>query len=107
MTRRGEGFGDVYGGAAPGNGEKYMLDGSAWSLGRCDEVKLRAAAVRDLSTDQNVPLAGIEITDFWFSEIVTENDISDTGRAESVHPFSPHAGPDPFRPCDVQDSGDI
>lgn len=100
-----EKFGYVYGGTARIGGQKYQLDGTAWSLGRCDEVRLRAAAVRDLSQSQNVPLAGIEIVDFWFSEIVTENDIRDTTRTESVDPFSPHTGPDPFRPCDVPDSG--
>lgn len=105
MTRRVEKFGYVYGGTARIRGQKFQLDGTAWSLGRCDEVRLRAAAVRDLSLSQNVPLAGIEVTDFWFSEIVTENDIRDTTRTESVDPFRPLAGPDPFRPCDVPDSG--
>lgn len=106
MTRRVEKFGYVYGGTALVQDQKYQLDGTAWSRGRCDEVRLRAAAVRDLSQSQNVPLAGIEVTDFWFSEIVTENDIRDMARTESVDPFRPHAaGPDPFRPCDVPDSG--
>ncbi|WP_030248255.1 hypothetical protein [Streptomyces sp. NRRL S-455] len=102
-------FGYVYGGTARFKGQKYMLDGTAYSLGRCDEVRLRAAAVRDLSQSQNVPLAGIEITDFWFSEIVTENDIRDTSAGTaSADPFRPHAdpGPDPFRPCDVPDGWD-
>lgn len=105
--RRVEKFGYVYGGTATVKGRKYLMDGTAWSLGRCDEVKLRAAAVRDLSQSQSVPLAGIEITDFWFSELVTETDTRDSARTATVDPFSPHAGPDPFRPCDAQDGGDI
>jgi hypothetical protein len=106
VTRRVEKFGYVYGGTALIKGQKHLLDGMAWSRGRCDEVRLRAAAVRELTQSQGVPLAGIEITDFWFSEIVTENDIRDTARTESVDPFRPHAGPDPFRPCDVPADGD-
>jgi hypothetical protein len=101
VTRRVEKFGYVYGGTATVKGQRRALDGTAWSVGRCDEVRLRAAAVRDVSQSQNAPLADIEITDFWFSEIVTENDIRDTATGtEGADPFRPHAaGPDPFRPC--------
>jgi hypothetical protein len=105
VTRRVVRFGYVYGGTALIRGQKHTLDGTAWSLGRCDEVRLRAAAVRDLSQSEGAPLAGIEITDFWFSEVVTEADIA--GRVEGADPFHPQAGPDPFRPCDVPEGGDI
>lgn len=80
-------FGYVYGGAVTFGGQRRELDGMAWADGRCDEVRLRAAAVRDLSRTEGIPLAGIEIKDFWFSEIVTDAD----------------TGPDPFRPHDVPD----
>ena len=97
--RRVEKFQYVYGGTARIKGQNYALDGTAWSLGRCDEVRLRALAVRDVSQSQDVPLTDVEIINFWFSELVTENDIRDT-RTESADPFRPHAaGPDPFRPC--------
>ncbi len=101
MTRRVEQFGYVYGGTALIKGKPHELEGTAWSLGRCDEVRLRAAAVRELTQSQNVPLEGIEITDFWFSEIFTESEVRQS--TESADPFRPHAGPDPFRPC----GGDI
>jgi hypothetical protein len=99
-------FGYVYGGTAVLRGKTRILDGTAWSLGRCDEVRLRAAAVRDLSRDHGVELRDIEITDFWFSEVVTEAEARDlaTGSADPFRPQHPCAGPDPFRPCrDVPD----
>lgn len=101
-------FGYVYGGTAVVRDETRILDGTAWSLGRCDEVRLRAAAVRDLSQSEGVELRDIEITDFWFSEIVTEASVRDLATGtESADPFRPQhpcAGPDPFRPCrDVPD----
>ena len=102
-------FGYVYGGTAVIRGQTRILDGTAWSLGRCDEVRLRAAAVRDLSRSEGVPLAGIEIADFWFSEIVVEASARDLMGAEGADPFRPQhpcAGPDPFRPCDVPEGGD-
>ncbi|MGY5634172.1 hypothetical protein ACW7N6_38170 [Streptomyces sp. UC1A3] len=103
-------FGYVYGGTATIRGATRVLDGTAWSLGRCDEVRLRAAAVRDLSRSEGVPLAGIEITDFWYSEIVEKASDRDLALgAESADPFRPQhpcAGPDPFRPCAGPDGGD-
>jgi hypothetical protein len=103
-------FGYVYGGTATFGGQRRELDGTAWSLGRCDEVRLRAAAVRDLSQSEGIPLAGIEITAFWYSEIVTEASVQDvqseTGGADPFRPRHPSTGPDPFRPCDVPDGGD-
>jgi hypothetical protein len=84
----GRRFGYVYGGTATFADQMRELEGTAWSLGRCDEVRLRSLAVRDLSRSEGVPLAGIEITRFWFSEIVTDADMS----------------PDPFRPYDVPDT---
>ncbi|MFD8226909.1 hypothetical protein ACFV16_22360 [Streptomyces massasporeus] len=108
--RRVEKFGYVYGGTAVIKGQKYVLEGTAESPARCDETRLSALAMQDLSQSQDVPLTGIEITDFWFSELVTENDIRDTSAAgtEGADPFRPHphTGPDPFRPCDVPDGGD-
>jgi hypothetical protein len=102
-------YGYVYGGTAVIRGEARIVDGTAWSLGPCDEVRLRAAAVRDLSRSEGVPLAAIAINDFWFSEIVTEDGaVGDMDAAAGPDPFRTHpaAGPDPFRPCDVPDGGD-
>lgn len=94
-------YGYVYGGIATFSGQVRELDGTAWSLGRCDEVRLRAAAVRDLSRTEGVPLAGIEIKVFWYSEIVTD-DVRDTGTTAGADPFRPHGVPedfpDPFSP---------
>jgi hypothetical protein len=102
-------YGYVYGGTATFQGQTRTLDGTAWSLGRCDEVRLRAAAVRDLSRTEDVPLAGVEISDFWFSEIVTEDDGRDITGTSGADPFRPHpctgAGQDPFRPG-VPEGGD-
>lgn len=100
MTRR-QVFSYVYGGAATFGGQTRSIDGTAWSLGRCDEVRLRAAAVRDLSQSEGVPLAGIEITDFWYSEVVTDDGVRDT--AAGADPFRPNGVPardtvDPFSP---------
>ncbi|MFH8805299.1 hypothetical protein ACH4F6_38120 [Streptomyces sp. NPDC017936] len=94
MTRRRK-FGYVYGGTAVYGGQTRALDGTAWSLGPCDEVRLRAVAARDLAKAEGVPLAGMEITEFWYSEIVTEDGGPD--RTEGADPFRPH-GPDPFSP---------
>lgn len=93
-------YGYVYGGTVTFGDTARDVDGTAWSLGRCDEVRLRAAAVRDVSRSEGVPLAGIEITEFWYSEIITD-DSRDTGTA-GADPFRPHGVPedavDPFRP---------
>jgi hypothetical protein len=96
-------YGYVYGGKASIKGQVRPLEGTAWSLGQCDEVKLRAAAVRDLAQIENVPLAGIEINEFWFSEIVAEADLphpcTDPFRPRGV-PEDRRDTPDPFRPGD-------
>lgn len=84
------------------SGKTREIEGSAWAHGRCDEVRLRAAAVQDLSRTENVPLAGIEITDFWYSELVTDDGV----QHPCVDPFSPRGAPepvDPFSPHDVPD----
>lgn len=94
-------YGYVYGGQATFGGQTRSLEGTAWSLGPCDEVRLRAAAVRDLSRTECIPLAGIEITRFWYSEIATAGDSDST--ADPFH--RPHAGPDPFSPV-PRDTGD-
>jgi hypothetical protein len=95
-------FSYAYSGTFTFNGQTKRIDGTAWSRGRCDEVRLRAVAVRDLSQSEGVPLAGIEITEFWFSEMVT--DVQSTG-TEGADPFRPRdTSPDPFRPHDVPDT---
>lgn len=102
MTGRRK-YGYVYGGTVIVRGQPREIDGTAWSLGPCDEVRLRAAAIRDVSRSEAVPLAGLEITAFWYSEIVTGavQDIAGTPGADPFRPQHPCAGPDPFRPCDV------
>jgi hypothetical protein len=99
-------YGYVYAGWATVSGEGKRVEGTAWSLGPCDEVRLRAAAVRDLSRSVGAPLAGIEITDFWFSEIAVD-DVPDT-TAAGADPFRPdavqHPCQDPFRPYDLPDA---
>lgn len=85
----------VYGGTATFGGRTRNLEGTAWSLGRCDEVRLRAVAVRDLSETERVPITEIEITGFWFSEFVTD---APSG-TEGADPFRPGPSPDPFRPA--------
>lgn len=95
-------YGYVYGGTVTFSGKTREIEGSAWAHGRCDEVRLRAAAVQDLSRTENVPLAGIEITDFWYSELVTDDGV----HHPCVDPFSPRGSPepvDPFSPHDVPD----
>lgn len=98
-------FSYVYGGTVMLRGQSREIDGTAWSVGRCDEVRLRAAAVRELSQSEGVPLAGIEITTFWFSEMVVTDSVRDTAAgmagADPFRPQHPCAGTDPFRPCDV------
>jgi len=84
------------------SGQTREIEGSAWAHGQCDEVRLRAAAVQDLSRTENVPLAGIEITSFWYSELVTDARV----QHPCVDPFGPRStptAPDPFSPHDVQD----
>ena len=98
MTGRRK-YGYVYGGTATFQGQVRQIDGTAWSLGQCDEVRLRAVAVRDLSQTESVPLAGIEITNFWYSEIVTDD--ARDARTAGADPFRPHGhedNADPFRP---------
>jgi hypothetical protein len=92
----------VYGGSFKFGDQTKRIDGTAWSLGACDEVRLRAVAVRDLARSEGVPLGGIEITEFWFSEMVT--DVQSTG-TEGADPFRLRdPSPDPFRPHDVPDT---
>ena len=87
----------VYGGTVTFGGRALRLDGTAGSPERCDEARLRAVAARSLSRSEGVPLTEIEITDFWFSEIVAEP----AGTA-GADPFRPHDPPgdtvDPFSP---------
>lgn len=90
----------IYGGTVEYLGQVRELDGTAWSLGPCDEVRLRAAAIRDLSRTQGAPLAGIVIRRFWFSEIVT--DLRQPAAA-GADPFCPRSDPDPFCPHDSPD----
>lgn len=101
-------FGYVYSGTATYRRKVRQFDGTAWSLGPCDEIKLRAAAMNDLSESEDVPLAEIEIESFWFSEVVSD------GRGGTVEhpctdPFSTSRDApddryrdtvDPFRPAD-------
>lgn len=90
-------FGYVYGGTVTVGGRVRQVDGTAWSLGRCDEVRLRAAAVKDVAETEDVPIAGIEITSFWYSEISVEADLPHP----CTDPFGPRStptAPDPFRP---------
>lgn len=92
-------FGYVYGGTVTFGDQVREVDGTAWSLGQCDEVKLRAAAVKDVSETEGIPLAGIAIADFWYSEIVVEADLPHP----CTDPFRPAGAPeapDPFRPRD-------
>lgn len=98
-------YGYVYGGTVTVSGERKVVDGTAWSLGPCDEVKLRAAAIRDIARSEGVPLAGLEITDFWYSEISTDavHPAAGTAGADPFRPQHPCMGPDPFRPCDPDD----
>lgn len=97
-------FSYVYGGTISIRGERRPIDGTAWSVGRCDEVRLRAAAVRELSQSEGVPLAGIEITEFWFTEMVVTASARDTAAgaagADPFRPQHPCTGTDPFRPCE-------
>lgn len=96
-------YGYVYAGRATVNGQPRRVEGTAWSLGPCDEVRLRAAAVRDLARSEGVPLAGIDISEFWFSEITVE-DVPDAATSSSADPFRPaHPCQDPFRPLDLPD----
>lgn len=91
-------YGYVYGGTVLIKGQVRELDGTAWSLGPCDEVRLRAAAVQDLSRTESVPIRGVEILDFWYSEIVTD---AVQGSPASADPFCPRDAPgtvDPFSP---------
>lgn len=96
-------YGYIYGGTVTFGGEVRDVDGAAWSLGRCDETRLRAVAVQDVSRTEGVPLTGMELVRFWYSEIVTEDrDIAGTAGAD---PFRPYGAPedrrdtvDPFRP---------
>lgn len=91
-------FGYVYGGTAVFGDQVRQLDGTAWSLGRCDEARLRAVAMKDLSQSEGVPIAEIAIKeeDFWYSEIVTDS------RTAGADPFRPHDASgdtvDPFSP---------
>lgn len=90
-------FGYVYGGTVVVNDQVREVDGTAWSLGQCDEVRLRAAAVKDVARTEGVPLAGIEIKSFWFSEITVEADLPHP----CTDPFGPRStptAPDPFSP---------
>lgn len=99
MTARQK-YGYVYGGTLTFGDQVRELDGMAWSWGRCDEVRLRAEAVKDASRTEGVPLAGIEIKAFWYSEIVTD-DVPGATETAGADPFRPHGGPDdpdPFRP---------
>jgi len=95
-------FGYFYGGTATVRGHAKVLDGTAWSLARCDEMRLRAEAARDVSRSEGVELRDVEITDFWFSEIVTADDRDRASGVQSADPFRPQHpcdGFDPFRPC--------
>lgn len=100
MTAPQQKFGYVYGGTIAFNDQVRGVDGTAWSLGECDEVRLRAAAVKDVARTEGVPLAGIEIKAFWYSEIVVAADLPHP----CTDPFSPREHddrrdtPDPFRP---------
>lgn len=99
MTASQMRFGYVYGGTVTFGSQVRKVEGTAWSLGRCDEVRLRAAAVRDVARTENIPLAGIEIRDgsFWYSEISVAADLphpcTDPFGSRSTPPT-----PDPFRP---------
>lgn len=93
-------YGYVYSAVVTFGEQVRNVEGTAWSLGRCDEVRLRATAVKDLSRTEGVPLAGIEIKSFWYSEIVSEPDMPHP----CTDPFRSRSGPDdrafpdPFRP---------
>lgn len=97
MTAPQQRFGYVYGGTVAFNGQVREVEGTAWSLGQCDEVRLRAAAVRDTARTEGVPLAGIEIKAFWYSEISVAADLphpcSDPFGSRNTPPAS-----DPFSP---------
>jgi hypothetical protein len=88
-------YGYVYGGTVEYRGRVRDIHGDANCDERCDEVKLRAAAAHDVARAEGVPLAEIEIIDFWYSEMATN--IPGT-----VDPFRPHGvaddHPDPFSP---------
>lgn len=91
-------FGYVYGGTITFGDQVREVEGTAWSLGQCDEVRLRAAAVRDVSHTEQIPLAGIEVESFWYSEIVADADLPHP----CTDPFgsrSTPSAPDPFRPA--------
>lgn len=97
MTAPQQKFGYVYGGTVTFGDQVRDVDGTAWSLGECDEVRLRAAAVKDVARTEGVPLAGIEIKAFWYSEIAVAADLphpcTDPFGSRSTPP-----APDPFRP---------
>lgn len=97
MSESRQRFGYVYGGVITFGGQVREVEGTAWSLGQCDEVRLRAAAVRDVARTERIPLAGIEIKSFWYSEITVEADLphpcTDPFGSRSAPP-----APDPFRP---------
>ncbi len=90
-------FGYVYGGVITFGDQVRDVEGTAWSRGRCDEVRLRAEAVKDVARTEQIPLAGIEVKSFWYSEISVEADLphpcTDPFGSRSTPP-----APDPFRP---------
>lgn len=103
MTRPTYGY--VYGGTVTYHGEVHEIDGTAWSMGQCDEDRLRACALRDLSRSENVPIPSIEINTFFFSEIVTDQRGAAVEHpcADPFRPRKAEAGADtvdPFRPAD-------
>lgn len=97
-------FGYVYGGTVTYQGKVREIDGTAWSLAQCDEAKLRATAMRDLSRSENVPLEDIQIVSFRFSEFITDDKGSPVEHP-CADPFRPREAPmpdavDPFRPAE-------